>query len=229
MSWTAAGSALTDHARFIRVLNEATMEPRGGNLVIPGRYGEYAPLQKFYSGSDVILEFGLVIDNAHSHLASLMGIFSKPVVLSRTDHPAGTVQATVNLDGGIRQTQDRFTFAFPLRRHEGAWEDAAVSTATGTSPTIATGGDQVIGDPVVTFSAPGTATLVTDFGTAVAEWAGTGTAIMDSGARTIVKGGVAQDALFEINSKYWFRFQPDTTVNLTSSVSLTVDWRNKHA
>lgn len=230
MSWTADGSALSDHTTFIRVLNEGARVVRGRNFDIPGRYGEHHVLEKFYSGSDVLLEVGLKHDSAHSHLSSLMGIFGNgQTTLQRTDHPAGTVRADVELDDSPRQTQNRFTYVFPLRRADGVWEDASASQASGTAPSITTGGDAVIGDPIVTFSGPGTAVLVNDWGTANLEWAGTGTAVVDSGARTVMQGGSAVDGDWVADKKWWFRFQPDTTVDLTATVSLTVDWRNKHA
>jgi hypothetical protein len=232
MSWTADGSALADHTTFIRVLNEGSTDRAGDNWVIPYRYGEYSNPDKFYTGSDLLVEMGIIHDSAHTHLAALNGIFGKTtshVTLKRTDHPAGTVQADVELTAAPRQSQDRFTYVFQLRRVDGVWEDASVTTASGTAPSITTQGDQPIGDPVITFSAPGTATLVTGWGTCVMGWAGTGTAIVDCGARTIVKGGAAQDANFTVSQPWWFRFAAKTTVNLTSTVSVTVDYRNKHA
>lgn len=232
MSWTADGSALSDHTTFIRVLNEGARQSRQGNYDIPYRYGEFSDPDKYYTGSDVLLEVGLIHDSAHEHLSELQKIFGKTsshVVLQRTDHSAGTVRADVELLSDPRTTQNRFVYVFPLRRPDGVWEDASVTTASGTAPSITTSGDQPIGDPVITFSAPGTATLVTDWGTAVMGWAGTGTAIVDCGARTVIKGGAHQDANFTIDQPWWFRFAPDTTVNLTSSVSVTVDYRNKWA
>lgn len=233
MAWTAGGSALTDHTTFVRVLNEGSINYRGRNVDIPGRYGEYSNADKFYSGSDVLLEIGLPHDTAHSSLSTLHSLFastgSTHVTLKRTNHAAGTVEAEVELVSTPRQTQDRFTYVFPLRRVEGVWEDTSVTTASGTAPSITTSGDQVIGDPVITFSAPGTAILVTDWGTANMEYSGTGTAIVDCGARTIVKGGASQDANFTIDQPWWFRFAPDTTVDLTATVSITVDYQNKWA
>lgn len=229
MSWTADGSALSDHTTFVRVLDEANFAIRGGNYDIPGRFGVYRPTRKYLSGSDVLLEVGLKHTDAHDHLSSLVGMFDGLTTLQRTDHPAGTVQADVEWAGAPRQTQNRFTYALPFYRVDGAWEDASVATASGTAPSITTTGDLPIGDMVITFSAPGTATLVdSEWGTATMEYSGTGTAIVDVGARTIVKGGANQDANFTA-TPWWFRFAPNTTVDLTSTVSLTVDYRNKWA
>lgn len=232
MSWTADGSALADHTTFVRVLNEGARETPQGNQSIPFRYGEHSKADKFYGGSDVLLEVGLKHDDAREHLSELVKMLTKTTahpVLQRTDHHAGTVQADVELVSAPRETQDRFTYSFGLRRPDGVWEDAAVTTASGTAPSITTSGDSPIGDPVITFSAPGTATLITGWGTSVMEWAGTGTAIVDCGERTVLKGGVHQDATFTVSQPWWFRFAPATTVNLTASVSVSVAYRNKWA
>lgn len=227
MSWTADGSALSDHTTFVRVVNEGAYTPVGGNYTIPGRYGNYRPTRKYYGQTDLLLEVGLKHDSAHSHLSSLREMFDGYPLLARIDHPAGTVQTYVELDGGFRQTQDRFTFIIPLVRPSGVWEDASVTTASGTAPAITTSGDSPIGDMVVTFSAPGTAIYVDpDWGTATMEYSGTGTAVVDCGSRTVLKAGVSQDANFTVDP-WWVRFTPNTTVDLTSTVSVTVDYRNK--
>lgn len=231
MSWTADGSALSDHTSMVRVLNEGSKEVKGTNLDIAGAYGEYRT-PKWYSGSDVILEFTLLDDAStpHSHMASVLGMFNGVTVLQRTNHPAGTVRADVELTGGPRQTQNHLTYALPLRRHDGVWEDTAVTTpSAGTAPSITTLGDSEIGDPVITFAGPGTAILVNAKGTSTAEWSGTGTAIMDNSLpRSVTQGGSAVDYDFDVTPG-WFSFDPNTTVDLTATVSLTVDYRNKHA
>lgn len=236
MAWTADGSALSDHTTFVRVLNEAaTAQLRGRrNPQIPYAYGEYSVADKYYTGTTIQLEVGLIHTTADTHLSELQSMFGKTtgyVTLQRTDHPAGTVQADVQLAQLPRQTQDRFTYLFSLRNPDGFWEDATVtSVGPGTAPSITTGGNRPIGDPVITFAGPGTAILVTAWGTANMEWNGTGTAIVDCAIpRSVTKAGAAQDNNFVINQPWWFKFAHDTTVDLTSTVDITVDYRNKHA
>lgn len=227
MSWTADGSALSDHTTFQRVLNAGNFEPRGSNFDIPGRYGEYRT-PKRYGGSTILFEVGIIHDSAETHLSALKEMFNGYTLLARTDHPAGTVQAYVELDSGFRETANRFTYILPLRRPAGMWEDASAHTASGTAPSITTSGDSDVDDMVVTFSAPGTATLVdSELGTATYEWAGSGTAIMDCGARTVMQGGSAVDYDFTVTG-FWPVFRPEDTPSFTATASMTVDWRNKH-
>lgn len=232
MAVTANGSALADHTTFVRFLEDGTLgQFQGANFPISYMYGEKAVADKFYRGADLLMEVGLIDDgNARGHLSAIQGMFGNTgsfTTITRDDHHAGTVQADVELVGAPRTSQDRFTYIFQLRAVDGVWEDSVVTTVSGTAPTIVTSGDRPIGDPTITFSAPGTATLVTDWGTSNMGWEGTGTAIVRCGPRTVRKAGVLQDSLFTIDQPWWFRFAPNTTVNLTSTVSVTVDYKNK--
>lgn len=236
MVYTANGSALTEHVTFARFLNDGTLgQYVGANYPVTYQYGEKAVPDKYYKGANLLLEVGLphaTDGEAHEHLSALQNMFGGNngtfVTLVRDDHPAGTVRTDVEYVSA-QPTQDRFTYAFTLRAVDGVWEDNTTHQASGTAPVIATLGDRPIGDPLITFSAPGTATLVTDWGTSTMGWEGTGTAIVRCGERTIRKAGVHQDAFLTVDQPWWFRFAPNTTVNLTSSVSITVDWRNKYA
>jgi hypothetical protein len=231
-NWTAAGSALSDHATFVRVLGEGGPEKRSGNYPVPFRHGEYSNPDKFYTGADVMLEVGLLQDNPYQHLTALQGIFGAgTVALQRTDRTAiGTVTADVELLDSPRPTQNRLVYLFPLRNPDGFWYGPAL-TASGTAPSIVTLGDRPIGDMILTFSAPGTATHAdTASGTnAVLGYSGTGTAIVDMGARTIVKAGVRQDAFLTVTKPWWLRFAAKTTQSLTATVSVHVSYSNKYA
>lgn len=235
MAWTADGSALADHTDFVRVVNEGGIGKRGRNRVIPGRFGLYSDPEKYWGESEILLEVGITHsdDDAVTHLfevQKMLGASSGLVTLKRTDHSAGTVEADVELLSNPRPTQNRFTYLFPLRNPSGFWQDTAVTTVSGASPTINTAGNRPIGDSVITFSGPGTATLINAWGTCAMEYSGTGTAIVDNGARTVTKAGGAQDANFTVDQKWWF-WLPEATsgVGLTATVSITVDFQNKHA
>jgi hypothetical protein len=82
---------------------------------------------------------------------------------------------------------------------------------------------------VITFSAPGSATHTANSVASVIAWDGSGTAIVDCGARTVIKGGAAQDANLTITQPWWWRFSPGAAQSISSSVSITVDWRNRWA
>lgn len=232
MTWTADGSALSDHADFVRLLNEGGPGKRGNNLNVAGRHGEWSDYDKPYSGTDLLLEVAVKKTSTREHLSELELMLGKStgfVTLSRTLSYQGTVEADVELLAPPQPSQDRFTYLFQLRNPSGFWQDATVTTASGTAPSITTTGDRPIDDMVVTFSGPGTATHVqSGWGTSTLEWQGSGTAIFDMGSpRSVTKGGVNAEGSAVVSSKWWLRFAPNTTQNLTSTVSITVDYRNK--
>ena len=234
MAWTADGSALLDHATFVRQVNVGASSKRNTNLMFAYMDGEYSPAQKFYTGADVLLEVGVINsdDNTYYHLSQLQKMLGKSsglVTLTQTDHvSAGTVSADVELLSDPRPTQDRFTYIFPLRNPEGSWY-GGVNTAFGTTPSITTGGDRPINDMIITFSAAGTASHVHAFGTSSLEWAGSGTAIVDVGAKTVVQGSSYVDADFVPSDPWWWRFAEASSISVSSSVSITVNWRNRFA
>lgn len=235
MAWTADGSALTDHATFVRQLNVGASSKRNTNVPFPYQHGEHSTPDKFYDAADVLLEMRIIESDGdpYLHLSQLQKLFGKTTgytTLTQTGHvTGGTVSADVELLSDPRPTQDRFTYVFPLRNPRGFWYGPTV-TASGTAPSITTAGDRPIDDMVITFSAPGTAIHVhTAYGTSTIGWAGTGTAIVDVGAKTVTKAGGNQDANLEVSQPWWMRFAEATTVNLTSTVSITVDYRNKYA
>ena len=234
MSWTADGSALSDHTDFVRVINEGGPGKRGANLNVSGANGEWSDYDKPYTGADILLEVGLKHDSTYQHLSELKKLFGKPngfVTLQRVDDHRGTIEADVELLNSPQPTQDRFTYLFQLRNPEGFWKDATVTTVSGNPPSITTSGDMPIDDMVVTFSGPGTATHTdSGWGTASLEWEGSGTAIFTmSKPRSVVKGGVNAEGSAIISDEWWWRFTPGEAQSISTSVSITVDYRNKWA
>lgn len=232
-AWKAAGSALSDHADFVRLLNEGGSGKRGGNPTVPYRHGEFSDGDKWYQPADLLLEVGIKSTSAYTHLSELQKLFNGTnglVTLQRVTPYSGTVQAEVEMLGSPSPTQNRFVYVFPLTIPSGFWKDAAVTTQSGTAPAITTSGDRPIDDMVITFSAPGSATHTDENGTtSVIAWEGTGTAIVDCGARTVTKAGASQDANLTITQPWWWRFTPGAAQSITSTVSITVDYRNKWA
>lgn len=232
-AWSADGSALSDHASFVRVRSEGGAPKRGSNQVVPFRHGRYAEPDKWYDSADLFLEIGLKQDDGYQHLSELQKMLGKTtglVTLQRVTPYAGTVEALVEMIGDPSPTQNRFVYLFPLSIPSGFWRASTVSSASGTAPSITTSGDRPIDDMIVTFAAPGTATHTNENGVVSRlVWAGTGTAIFDCGARTIIKAGANQDANGYPTQAWWWRFTPDTTQTVTATASVTVQWRNKWA
>jgi len=109
MSWTADGSALSDHTDAVRLLTEGGNAKRGDNSLVGYRDGEWSTPVKYYQGADVLLECVLKKTDAHTHLSELQKMLGKSagrVSLQRDDHPAGTVVAEVELLSPPVPTQD---------------------------------------------------------------------------------------------------------------------------
>jgi hypothetical protein len=233
MTWTADGSALSDHANFVRVLNEGGSGKRGSNPLIPYRHGEWSDGDKWFDSVDLLLEVGVKDSDSYLHLSALQKMLGKPnklVTLGRVTPNAGTVEALVEMLGNPNPTQNRFVYTFPLRVPSGSWRSASVSSQSGTAPSVTTLGDRPIDDMIVTFSAPGTATHTDENGvTSVIGWQGTGTAVVDCGARTIKKAGAHQDANLYISQPWWWRFTPGAAQTISATASITVQWRDKWA
>lgn len=233
-AWKADGSALSDHADFVRLLSEGGPGKRGANPEVGYRHGEWSDPDKWFRAVDLFLEVGVKHSSAHQHLSELelmLGKSTGHVTLQRVTPYAGTVEAEVELLGDPVPTQSRFVYMFPLRNPSGFWQDATATTASGTAPSITTSGDRPIDDMVITFSAPGSATHTDENGvTSVIAFDGTaGTAIVDCGERTITQGGNNIDADLTITRPWWWRFSPGAAQTITATVSITVDYKNKWA
>lgn len=233
-TFTADGSALSDHADFVRIVNEGGASRRGANFDVTGRHGEFSDYDKPYNGTDILLEVGLKKTSTYQHLSELqkmLGATTDFVRLVRVNDYYGTVRADIEMLQPPQPTQNRFVYLFQLRNPDGFWEDSAVTTsAAATSHTFTTSGNRPINDMRITFAGPGTATNTTSgWPNQIMTWSGAGTCIVEVGDRTVRAGGSAVEYDFEVNDKWWMRFIPDTAVSLSSTVNITVDYRNKWA
>lgn len=209
---------------------------RGDNIIIPHKHGELSVPDKYFAGSDVMLELFLPSDTndagaqALSELAERLSSQSL-VTVSQADPHRGNIRARVELMTDPTPTQNEFVYLFGLRNPSGFWEDVTASTASGNPPAITTSGDRPIQDMVITFSGPGFLQHTDPLGQVsrieVEAGAGAGTYVLDVGAGTIVKGSTPQDEFFVHTQPWVMKFQPDSAQSLTSDVSVTVDYRNK--
>jgi len=238
MSFTADGTALVPtHARFARLLKHTSGFKRGQNLIIPHRHGEWSDPDKWYAPVDLLLEVGVLLEDTEEHLSEISRLLGKStghVTLAYTDPYKGAIRAAVELLADPMPTQDRFTYLFRLRNPAGFWEDAAAtSVGPSTTPAVTTGGDRPIDDMTVTFAGPGTATHTDENGVVsnitVDAAAGAGTYDVDCGARTVKKASAHQDSFLTVDQPWWWRFSPAAAQTITSTVNITVSWRNKSA
>ncbi len=234
---TANGTDLTTIVASARILNEGGNSKRGSNFEIPNRDGEQSDPYKNYGASDLLLEVVLNTDtDGFTQLSEVQKLLAPPFgfcTLERNTPNAGIVEAVVELLADPSPSAHHYAYAFPLRCPSGTWRTKALSTASGNPPSVTTLGDRPVFDPIVTFSGPGSATHTDEAGRAsiltIDAGAGAGTYIVDCGARTVKKAGVNQDRYFTTSQPWWWRFSPDALQSITSTVSITVDWRNRWA
>lgn len=213
---------------------------RGDNIVVPYRHGEYVVPDKYFAGSDVLLELFLPSDSpdagagALSEVALLLSSQSR-VAVGQTDPHRGAIRAMVELITDPTETQNQFVYMFGLRNPSGFWEDAsATSVGPANPPSITTSGDRPINDMVITFAGVGFFQHTDPLGQVSRVEMITGATgapyVLDVGAGTIVNGSsTPMDRYFSHTQPWVMKFQPDAVQSLTSNVNITVSYRNKWA
>lgn len=221
------------HARFLKYTSGTK---RGSNLIIPNQHGTYFVPDKYFDESDVLIEVNLPLNttdaaaNALSDVALLLSAQDE-VVVAQNDPHRGNIRARVELMTDPIPTSEDHVYLFGLRNASGFWEAVTASQAVGNPPSVTTTGDRPVSDMVLTFSGPGYLEHTDPLGqvsrVTIDAGAGAGTYIVDVGAKTVKKAGADQDAYLTVTQAWWMKFQPGGSQSLTSSVSVTVDWRNK--
>lgn len=230
------GTGIASYVRSAKFLTFATGHKRGANLTIPHRHGEHSDPDKWFTAVDLLLEAVLKFDTPEQHLDDLALLFGKTsglTTVQQTDPNKGDIRAQVELLADPFPGQQPLVWLFPLRNPKGFWEAVVASSATGTPPSVTTGGNRPIDDMVLTFSGPGYAEHTDENGVVsrvtVDAAAGAGTYIVDCGARTVTKAGAPQDAYLTITQPWWMRFSPAAAQILASDVNVAVEWRSKWA
>ncbi len=233
---TVAGTAITTYVNQARFLKYTSGQRRGKNIVIPYAHGEYFVEDKFYDSADVLLEVFLPSGttaagaNALSDLAKEFTV-QDLVQVRQQDPDRGAIQANVELVTDPIPTSDDFVYLYGLNLPSGFWEDQSESTAVGNPPSVTTLGDRPVGDATLTFSNVGFLEHTDPIGqvsrVTIDAGAGAGTYIVDLGLKTVTKSAADQDAFLTITQPWWMILEADTAISFTSSVSVTVDWRNK--
>jgi hypothetical protein len=233
---SVGGTALSTLVEASRFLKYTSGQRRGNNIEIPSMHGTYYVSDKYFTENDVLLEVFLpsdTTDAAAEALSALAELFSSQslVVVQQTDPDRGSIRARVELVTDPSSTQNPFVYLFGLRNPSGFWEDVSASQAIGNPPSVTTLGDRPISDMILTFAGTGYLEHTDPLGQVaritIDAAAGAGTYVVDCGARTVKKAGVDQDAFLTLTQPWWMKFQPGAAQSLTSTVSVTVDWRNK--
>lgn len=149
--------------------------------------------------------------------------------------PDGSTRFTkvFNIDPGpMRQPMSRRSFAIPLRAPHGCWWSGGVqsSQVVAAPVAVAVGGTQPVYDARLIFSGDGTFTH-SDLGWSITITGSSGTVIVDLGNRLVTQGGLNATALMTRvpvpgDGRVWGWFEEGTN-NVTSTVSVTVEWRNQ--
>lgn len=229
-------STLVVHSRFVKWTGGMK---RGNNLDIPYKHGQFYVPDKYFGASDVMLEVFLPSDTTDAGaeaLSEIQKLLSNQtlVVVEQVDPFRGNIRANVELLTEPTQTANQFVWLFPLAMPSGFWEDVTASAAAaGTPPTVVTGGDRPIDDMTFNFAGPGYLEHTDAIGTVsritIDAGAGAGTYNVDVGRGTVLKGGVPQDQWVSVTQPWWMKWAPDSSISLTSTVSVSAAWRNKWA
>ena len=238
-SITIGGTALSTVSDNVRLLKYGSGTKRGSNYLIPHRDGEHATTQKWFTSTDLILEVALsAAPSREENLSTLLALIHDMtglVTIQGTTTFHGTIRTLVEMLDEPSPSQNPNIYKIPLRNPKGTWEDSSESSNAGNPPSVTTTGDRPIDDMTLTFThVNATASYLehTDSNSVVSRvtidsGATTGTYIVDLGVRTVKRSGADQDAFLTVTQPWWMRFEPNLAQSFTSSVSVTVAWRDK--
>src|SRR5690606_28358482 len=180
-------------------------------------------------------------DGAAGHifqnLSELKLLFGQPGLkyLTRVAPDYGEVRAEFEMIGAPVLGEQRHVYYWPLRIPSGSWQDASVSTASGSPPSVTTKGNRRIHDPELVFAAAATFTYTAGDGTeyqvgvaagptlpvTISQANGAGTAGDDNSADASPYVTLTQPSVMV--------FDPDATLSLAATGSVTANWRNRWA
>lgn len=238
---------------MVRIVNEFSLGFRGNDPISQYVHGEQSSPRKFHPAANLSLEMTLlgtntagVIthgDGAAGHYyenfsalkALLAGKQGQLVRLERTAPDLSTVYMDMWAVDAARSTQNRFTYAWPMRAPSPFWVGAADNGNTPTTLTPA--GDAPIDDMIIDFTGTADTPRLThdDTGDYV-EIDGalpSGGVRVDVGAGTVVRisGGADWSNALRVNNPWWLELDPGanavTVTQDSGSPTVSVDWFTK--
>ncbi len=262
MSWDVAykagppGGALStilDYATMVRITNEWSLGYRGSDPMSQYKHGEDSSPRKFMPSANFNVECtirdtnaaGLIIhaDGAPGHrlenFSTLKSLFAgtqgKLVRLERTMPDTGTTYIDCWQVGTAMPTQNRMTYAWPMRAPRPFWIGSA--DLTNATPIFTVAGDAPIDDAILDFTGGSTDSRLTHDDTGdwieIAGVLPAGGVRVDIGAGTCVKitGGADYSNNLRVSTPWWMELDPGAngvTVSQTAGVAVvTADWYTK--
>lgn len=237
---------LIDIATFATIENEVPSAFGDVGVSIPGRPGvEYdpaAPFMPLVATLRVHLrwtdEDGAIThtDGAAGHIYENLSLLKAELnktapIIYRTIPHAGDLRATFKSVTPGFVGQQRHVYNFPLVIPSGSWQSVTETSETGNPPAVETEGDREVHDPRLSISAAGTTTITGSDGigyTIVASSGPTYPIVVDVGAGTVIDAAAA-DARGHVafSHQNWLRLQPKDTPTISTSVAVTVMWRDR--
>ena len=229
-------STISTNSRFVKW---TTGTRRGDDVVIPYAHGEYAILDSYFTGANVLLEVFVgftTTAEAKKTLSDVAKLLSSQslVDVEQNDPHMGDVQARVKQVTDPIEGGDGTVWLFGLRNPKGFWEDVTPTTAASANPpVVSTGGDRPIDDMILTAAGPGflehTDSLGQKSRITVDAGAGAGTYVWDVGLGTMKKAGADQDEFLTASQPWWMKWDAEGSQSFTSDVAWSASWRNKWA
>ncbi len=233
------GTSLSTIAANSRFVKWTTGTRRGDDVIIPYAHGEYAVLDSYFTGANVVLEVFVgftTTATAKKTLSDVAKLLSDQalVAVEQTDPHMGVVQANVKQVTDPIEGGDGTVWLFGLRNPKGFWEDVSASSASSANPpVVSTGGDRPIDDMILTAAGPGflehTDALGQKSRITIDAGAGAGTYVVDVGLGTVKKGGADQDEFLTVTQPWWMKWDAEGSQSFTSDVAWSASWRNKWA
>lgn len=252
MSWTYSYQAdtvdLLDYCDAVVVENEGGAGKRGANLAVGFLDGErweaktYGPLDiilkttlKYTSAAGTITHADGGPGHAFENFSEMKKLLTQPGLkyLTRDAPDYGNVRAAFEMIGPPIEGESRLVWYWPLRVPSGSWQSATQETATGSPPTVTTGGNRRIHDPELVFSGAGSFTYTNDAGTeypiAVASGPSFPVTLTNDNGEWIATDNASADASPYVTAEHpaVLVLDPDSSLSLAATVSTTLRWRNR--
>jgi hypothetical protein len=238
-------TSLSDYCEAITIQDESAGGLLGSDIHVPGTDGvrsmdntidatviSLKTVLRYTNAGGTITHADGAPGHVYENRAALMEFFRTPggATLRRDMPHAGTVDGIVKLLGDPIRGEADNVFTWPLNLLKGSWRGDTQQSQVGNPPTITTLGDVRIDEMEIEFSGAGTVSDTDGDGNvySVQALAGTFPLIVYTGTnKRVEQGGSPDPGRVVIGHEAWFRMDPNTSISLTTDVSVTVRWYDR--